>query len=103
MFAKLDSENNKIRVTWKQISGNSYSRAWVGLYEKTQSNNKQFITWEYASGKPTNEILFELPIKPQIYECRLFVNSYVDIAKSNPITIEGNTILFFIYILKNFF
>jgi hypothetical protein len=83
--AQLDEQGKKIIVKTNQVSGNKYSRAWVGLYEKSQTNNKQYITWEYAG----NEVSFVAPIKPKEYECRYFTNSYEDVARSNAILIEG--------------
>jgi len=86
LFAQLDESGKKVVVKWNQISGNKYSRAWIGFYEKSQTNNKQYITWEYAG---TSEVSFVAPIKPREYECRFFTNSYEDIARSNSIRIEG--------------
>jgi len=47
-----------------------------------------YIKWEYAS-KPSNEAAFDAPFKPREYELRFFTNSYVDVARSNSIRIEG--------------
>jgi len=82
----LDETNKKMIAKWNQASGNKYSRAWIGFYEKSQTNNKQYLTWEYAG---TSEISFVVPIKPKEYECRFFTNSYEDVARSNTIRIEG--------------
>jgi len=81
-------------VKWKQVSGNSitsnFSRAWIGLFEKSQINNKLFLSWEYASkGGSSNEIRFKAPLKSKEYEFRFFTNSYIDVAKSNSVLIEG--------------
>jgi len=83
--AHLDEEAGKIRVEYKQISGNDYRGAWIGLYEKSQPENKKYITWEYAKGN----VQFDAPIKPSLYEIRYFTNSYRDIARSNTISIQG--------------
>jgi glycerol-3-phosphate cytidylyltransferase-like family protein len=83
--AKL-SENGKLVAKWNQVSGNKYPRAWIGLYERTQTNNKSYITWEYAT---TPEVTFTAPIRPREYEFRFFTNSYEHVAKSNAILIEG--------------
>jgi len=88
LVASLDKENKKIKVSWSQKSGNQYRRAWCGLYEQSQTNNKQYIAWEYA---PTisAEITFDTPVKPAVYEIRFFSYNYVDVCRSNAIVIEG--------------
>jgi len=88
LMANLDPVNKKIIAKWKQASGNPYSRAWIGLYQKSQSNNKQYLVWEYAN-KPDNTVVFDAPLKPSEYEVRFFPYSYIDVARSNPIRIEG--------------
>jgi len=80
------SDNGKILVKWNQLSGNKYSRAWVGFYERSQTNNKLYITWEYAT---SSELSFAAPVKPREYEFRFFTNSYEPVATSNSILIEG--------------
>jgi len=80
------AENGKIVVKWNQVSGNKYARAWIGLYEKSQSNNKLYISWEYAT---TSELTFAAPVKPREYEFRFFTNSYEPVATSKAILIEG--------------
>jgi len=84
--ARLDEATKKIIVNWNQVSGNKYSRAWIGFFQKYQTNNKQYITWEYATNA---EISFAAPIKPREYEFRFFTNSYEHVAQSNSIKIEG--------------
>jgi hypothetical protein len=86
LTARLDEASKKFVVSWRQDSGNKYSRAWIGLYEKSQTVNKNFITWEYAT---TPEISFVAPVKPREYEFRFFTNSYEDVARSNTVRIEG--------------
>jgi len=86
--ATLDKTQNKIVVTWKQISGNSYPKAWIGLYEKPETNNHNYIAWNYAS-KSSNELSFDAPFKPREYELRFFSNSYIDVARSNALLVEG--------------
>jgi hypothetical protein len=86
MQAQLDETGKKFIVRWNQVSGNKYSRAWIGFYEKSQTNNKLYITWEYASAP---EISFAAPVKPKEYEFRFFTNSYEDVARSNTVRIEG--------------
>jgi len=88
LLASLDKESKKAKVSWAQKSGNHYRRAWCGLYEQSQTNNKQFIAWDYAP-KPNTEIVFDAPVKPAIYEFRFFSYDYIDVARSNPIVIEG--------------
>jgi len=83
---KATIDKSRMVVRWAQLSGNKYPRAWIGLYEKNQTNNKQYLHWEYALHP---EIAFEAPVKPQEYEFRFFTNSYDDIARSNVISIEG--------------
>jgi hypothetical protein len=84
--ARLDETGKKFIVKWNQISGNKYSRAWIGFYEKSQTNHKMYITWEYASAP---EISFVAPVKPREYEFRFFTNSYEPVARSNTVRIEG--------------
>jgi len=84
--AQLDETGKKIVVKWNQLTGNKYPRAWIGFYEKSQVNNKQFLTWEYAS---TPEISFAAPVKPKEYEFRFFTNSYEDVSRSNIVRVEG--------------
>ena len=86
LTATLKPELKKIVVNINRISGNDQSRAWVGLFDKNQTDNKQYVTYEYAK---SDEILFDAPIKPSLYEIRFFTNSYVDVARSNPVSIEG--------------
>eukprot|EP01114_Cavostelium_apophysatum_P001306 TRINITY_DN1110_c0_g1_i1.p1 TRINITY_DN1110_c0_g1~~TRINITY_DN1110_c0_g1_i1.p1 ORF type:complete len:387 (-),score=121.85 TRINITY_DN1110_c0_g1_i1:186-1346(-) len=84
----LHKETNKIAVRWSQLTGNLYSRSWIGLYEKSETDNKNYIHFEYA-GKPNSQIMFDAPFKPKEYEFRFFTNSYVDVARSNTVRIEG--------------
>jgi len=86
---ELDAHTKTIRVFAHQISGNSYS-PWVGLYEKKQSDNTQYLTWARPKN---NEVIFTAPIKPGEYEVRVFPYSYFHVAKSETITIEGQDIL----------
>jgi len=88
VVAVLDKANNKMIAKWKQISGNSYPKAWIGLYEKSQTNNNNFMSYQTV-GK-SSEVAFPAPFKPREYEFRLFANSYVDIVRSNAILIEGS-------------
>lgn len=87
LTATLKPELKKIVVNINRISGNDHARAWIGLFEKGQTDNKQYITYEYAS--KTDQILFDAPVKPGQYEVRYFTNSYVDVSRSNPVSIEG--------------
>jgi len=91
LHVRLDETSKKFIVKWNQASGNKYSRAWIGLFEKSQTNNKQYLTWEYAG---TSEISFTAPVKPKEYEFRFFTNSYEDVARSNTVRIEGEDKLF---------
>jgi len=84
----LDINNKKIKAVWNQKSGNQYRRAWCGLYEQSQTNNKQFLAWAYA-GNSGSEIVFDAPVKPASYEVRFFASGYIDVAKSNLVVIEG--------------
>lgn len=84
--ATLDKEQGKIVAKWNKKSGNYYYRAWIGLYEKNEKNNKQYIHWEYAS---SNEVSFDAPIKPGNYELRFFPYSYNHVATSEAIQING--------------
>jgi len=93
LSATYKKETNKFVGKWAQKSGNSYPSAWVGLYEKSQTNSKQYLAWEYAYGKPNNEILFDSPVKPGEYEMRFFPYSYVDIVRSNCLRVEGEDTL----------
>jgi len=92
LIAELDAKSNTIKGKWTQKSGNVYSSAWIGLFQKSQPVNSQYITWEYAS-KPNNEVTFAAPIKPMEYELRFFPYSYIDTARSNVVKIEGQDIL----------
>jgi len=85
--AVLDKENKKLIAKWKQISGNVYPKAWIGLYEKSQTNNNNFIS--YQNVNKNSDVAFAAPFKPREYEFRFFTNSYVDIARSNAVLIEG--------------
>jgi hypothetical protein len=80
-----DSTTKKITVTWSQSSGNTYNKAWIGLYEKSQPN-KSYITWNHAG---MGQVVFDAPVKPAEYECRFFSYSYYDVAHSNIVRIEG--------------
>jgi len=62
------------------------------LFQKSQPLNTQYLTWEYAS-KPNNEVTFTAPIKPMEYEFRFFPYSYIDMARSNVVNIQGNDVL----------
>jgi len=88
LIGNLDKSNNKIIARWNQISGNLYSKAWIGLYPKSETNNNNYIEWKHAS-KPNGEISFDAPFKPREYELRFYTNSYIDVARSNSIRIEG--------------
>jgi len=83
--AMIDNDK-KIALKWNQTSGNTYTKAWVGLFSKSQTNNKSYIKFEYLTKK---EITFDVPVKPGEYEFRLFTTSYVDVAKSSVFIIRG--------------
>jgi len=85
----LDKEAGKINARWVQKSGNLYSKSWIGLYDKKETNNGNYVAWQYA-GKPNTDIVFDAPFKPREYELRFFTNSYVDVSRSQPIRIEGD-------------
>jgi len=86
VVATTDEATRTIHVKWNQVSGNTYTKPWIGMYEKRQTNNKQYLTWEYAN---KIELSFPLPIKPNEYEFRFFTNSYCTTARSNTITVTG--------------
>jgi len=88
LTAVHDPVAKKIAAKWNIKSGNDYSRSWVGLFEKAETNNKNFISFQYAP-KPYTEVTFDAPVKPGDYEFRFFAYSYVDVARSNTIKIEG--------------
>jgi len=93
MTASLIGDEHKLAVKYRQISGNEYSRAWIGLYEISQADNRQYLAWEYAprdNSDGEHSILFDCPVKPKRYEFRYFTNSYEDVARSNPVTVEGS-------------
>jgi len=92
LSASLEKETKKLHAKWNKKSGNNYSRAWVGLYDKNEPNNKRFISWQYAL-HPYTEAIFDAPIKPGDYEFRYFPYSYYDVALSNSVTIEGKDTL----------
>jgi len=79
---------NKIAVRWRLVSGNPYSRAWVGLFDKTKPNT-QYIAWFNAS-RSEGDVMFEAPIKPAQYEVRFFpIRTYVHAAVSPTVIVEG--------------
>jgi len=84
-----DDVTKKIKVNWVEKISNVYPRAWVGLYEKNQPSNRNYLAWEYCT-KPYTEATFNAPIKPGEYEFRYFPFSYVDVARSNTVVISGN-------------
>jgi len=86
--AAHDPETKRLHAKWHQKSGNSYPRAWVGLYRKAETNNRNYIAFEYAT-PPYTEASFDAPIKPDEYEFRFFPYGYVDVVRSNTIKIEG--------------
>ena len=50
-----------------------YESAWVGLYLKSEVNNKLFITWKYVT-KSECELEFKAPKSNGEYEFRLFAH-----------------------------
>jgi len=92
LVANSDKASKKLSVKWEKKSGNNYSRAWVGLYDKSENNNKRFIAWQYAL-QPYTEAIFDAPIKPGEYEFRYFAYSYYDVALSNSVVIDGKDTL----------
>ena len=73
-------------MNWSAQVSNEYSSAWIGIYESSQTNHKNYITWEYAK---SSEIILPAPIKPGNYELRYFPYSYTHVATSNQVVIEG--------------
>jgi hypothetical protein len=63
LTASYDKEAKRVSAKWDIKTSNEYSRAWVGLYEKKEQNNKNYIAWQYAT-KPYTEVTFDAPIKP---------------------------------------
>jgi hypothetical protein len=105
LTAHLDKESKKVSVKWEKKSGNSYPRAWVGLYESSEINNKNYLAWQYTA-EPYTEASFTAPIKPggileyptQLiyfldYEFRFFPYSYNETARSRSVTVEGHDTL----------
>lgn len=84
--AKLSDDTKKLHVKWTQIAGNTYTRSWVGLFKKQETNSKAYIAYDYANKM---DLVFDTPVKAGEYEFRFFTNSYVDVARSNVIRIEG--------------
>jgi len=84
--SKFTNDQKKIIVHWKQLSGNTYPKQWIGLYRKQQSNNKNYVIFEHANKV---ELTFDCPVKPGEYEFRFFTNSYIDVAKSEMFHIQG--------------
>lgn len=82
-------ENEKIYVKWEQLSGHKLQNAWIGLYEKSQKDNKQYLRYKNVNA---DEVILKSPIKPMDYEIRFFAQSYSCIAKES-ITIKGEDII----------
>jgi hypothetical protein len=82
-------ESKKISVKWDKKSGNHYNRSWVGLFSKSEINNKNYISWQYTT-EPFTQASFDAPIKPGEYEFRYFPYSYFDTSRSNILIISGN-------------
>jgi len=85
-------------VSVSQLSGLEYSTAWIGMYEKSETDPKQYKTWEWlTSGKivdlnektKTQQLTFKAA-KSGDWEFRLFpLRTYVHIATAQ-LTLKGS-------------
>lgn len=73
----------KYAVSYRQISGNHYNNAWIGLYEKSQPNNAQFYTYQWVAYSTNHTLTFDVP-KCGAWEFRLFPlrKPYIDVARA---------------------
>jgi len=59
------------------------------IVREIRDKYSNYLNWEHTSKSINNELTFDAPFKPREYELRFFTNSYIDVARSNPIRIEG--------------
>jgi len=90
--SQVQGEAKKIAVKVTQQSGHVYPSAWVGMYLKSQQDNKQYMTYEWLSSAVDNTITFDVP-KTGNYEFRLFpLKNYLDVARAS-LDLQGQDVL----------
>jgi len=77
-----------IVVTWDAPVGHS-SADWIGLYRKGESNNRNYISWQYVPAGARGTMQFDTPAAGE-YEFRyLLRDGYIDVARSNTVTVNA--------------
>jgi len=85
LFVDEKSGNKNVKVNVDQRFGTSQPNAWVGLFEPNQSNNSQYVTYQWMIDAVNNTLLFVVP-KSGNWEFRLFLDrnywgTYVDVKR----------------------
>jgi len=100
----LPEENGKdmtILVNIQQLSGLDYSTAWIGMYEKNETDPKQYKTWEWLTSarivdvsekSKTQQLTFKAA-KSGEWEFRLFpLRTYVHTTTAQ-LTLKGSDVI----------
>ena len=78
-----------VNVSWTATT--TWGLDWVGLY-KAGDRNEDWLKYFYTGGHTSCNTPVTMPAEPGQYEFRYLPNdSYVDIAKSNPVTVTPAT------------
>lgn len=77
-------------VTWTAPSGRP-TTDWIGLYQKSETNNRVYVAWSYTGGSASGSKTFVAPNTSGDYEFRyLLDDGYVKATMSNTVTVNPN-------------
>jgi hypothetical protein len=78
----------QVQLSWTASGGRS-SLDWVGLF-RVGDRNEDYGWWEYTADTATGALLVSVPATAGQYEFRYLLNDgYVDVARSNTITVSA--------------
>jgi len=66
-------DERRCKVTFSQKTGNFYSNAWIGLFERNEMDNYRYKTYQWLSNATDSSLTFEIPRSGK-WEFRLFPN-----------------------------
>eukprot|EP01129_Flabellula_baltica_P010072 TRINITY_DN4211_c0_g1_i2.p1 TRINITY_DN4211_c0_g1~~TRINITY_DN4211_c0_g1_i2.p1 ORF type:complete len:380 (+),score=48.64 TRINITY_DN4211_c0_g1_i2:551-1690(+) len=83
-------EGNLVKVSWNISSQKQTTYDWIGLYNLTETSNRNYLQCNYINLSESSTI-YPLPTSPGLYQFRYFssaVGKYKSFLNSNTITIQ---------------
>lgn len=76
-----------VQVHWRVPSDEVRANNWVGLYEASRTNNREYNKWQHTGSRTSGTMNFEI-FYPGQYEFRLFLNSEYDDKATVRVTVK---------------